>query len=347
MRGKHDFHPSFFGLCQLILLFALIHRGKPNARGNWIFFVPIFTLYNYTVFFCASATPTSDFATIMSFFPLLPTASDYILLRNHQPELRQIGQKKATSEMSFTERLLWALSLLVTSRGIGWTHESTAHIPRRPTASRKQFIASQFLWIIFYYIIFDIAGILIRENPCFKTGGPSLAAFGWRWRTTGWVYIVILYATMSGIQVAMSLVSVAIRLYAPSDWPHNFGSPLDAYTVRKCWGYVLTKSSFSHLSRNWTVMSGTRRIARPSRATQISLRVPSISRKAHSRPTSSSSQHFLSLDSSTLWRNTLSIRISMEGCPFDFSSSKRLPSHSKTRSLLSPRAWDINQKLSD
>ena len=142
MRGKHNFHSSFFSICYLILLFALIHGGQPNVRSNWIFFILIFILYNYTVFFCASATVTSDFTTIMSYLHLVPTASNYILLRNHQPELRQIGQKKATSEMSFTEHLMWAISLLTTTHGIGWAHEPTAHIPRRPRASRKKFIAS-------------------------------------------------------------------------------------------------------------------------------------------------------------------------------------------------------------
>ena len=347
MQGKHNFHSSFFSICYLILLFALIHRGQPNARSNWIFFIPIFILYNYTVFFCTSATTTSNFTTIMSYLHLVPTTSDYILLWNRQPKLRQIGQKKATSKMSFTERLVWAISLLTTTRGIRWAHEPTAHIPWWPRASRKKFIASQFLWIIFYYIIFDIASIHIQENPCFKTGGPSLAAFGWQWHTTGCMYMVILYAVMSGVHIAMSLVSVAIQLYVPWDWPHIFGSPLDMYTVRNFWGYVLTTSWFSHPSRNQTVVSGTRRIARPLQATQTSLQVPSISQKAHSRPTSNSSHHFLSLDSSMLWQNTLSTSISLKGHPFNFSSSKQLPSHSKMRSLLSPHTWDINRKLSD
>ncbi|KIM39004.1 hypothetical protein M413DRAFT_419386 [Hebeloma cylindrosporum] len=239
MRGKHDLHPSYFGLCQLILLFALIHGGQPNARCNWIFFVAIFILYSYSVLFCASDSGGADFALITSLLHLIPTASDYILLRNHQPELRKIGQKKPSSEMTFAERFVWAVSLITTARGLGWAHEPKGQvIPPRPTASRRKFIASQFLWIIFYYIIFDTAGIHIQQNPCFKKGGPSLTAFGLWWRATGWAYIILLYSTMSGVHIMMSIVSVAIRLYEPGDWPHMFGSPLTAYTVRKCWGRV-------------------------------------------------------------------------------------------------------------
>ena len=236
MRGKHDLHQSFFGLCELILLFALALAGRPNARYTWIFFIPIFVLCIYSAFFCASDNATSDFAFIMSLIALVPTASDYILLRNHQPELRKIGQKKPTSEMSFGERLVWAASLLATPRGIGWAHEPTDQIPPRPTASRGKFIASQFLWVIFYSTLFDVVLFQLQENPCFRTGGPSITAFGWWWRTTVWLSIVFAYCVLSVPYVAISIVSVATGLHEPGDWPHLFGSPRNAYTLRKCWG---------------------------------------------------------------------------------------------------------------
>jgi len=236
MRGKHDLNTSFLGLCQVILLFALVHGGRPDARYNWVFAIPIFILYIYSVFFCASDSPTSDYASVMTFVPLIPTASDYILLRNRQSELRKVGQKKTTFEMTFTERLAWATSLVATPRGIGWAHEPTAHLPPRPTASRGKFIAFQFFWILFYSILWNITLIHSQQNPCYKTGGPSLTAFGW-W--TAWVYIVSMYCSMSGIYVIGSIIFVATGLYEPRDCPHLFGSSLQAYTVRKCWGYVL------------------------------------------------------------------------------------------------------------
>ena len=61
--------------------------------------------------------------------------------------------------------------------------------------------------------------------------------FGWRWRTTLWVYIISVYCVMSsGAYAIDSIVSVAAGLYL-----------LDAYTVRKfCWGYALTMFSSSH-----------------------------------------------------------------------------------------------------
>jgi hypothetical protein len=310
MRGKYDLNTSFLGLSQLILLFALVHGGRPDVRYNWIFAIPIFVLYIYSVFFCASDSPTSDYAFVMTFVPLIPTASDYILLRNCQSELRKIGQKKTTSKMTFTERLIWATSLVATPRGIGWAHEPTAHLPPRPTASRGKFIASQFFWILFYSILWNITLIHSQENPCYKTGGPSLTAFGWWWRTTAWVYIISMYCSMSVMYVIGSIIFVATGLYEPRDWPHLFGSSLDAHTVRKCWGYVLTIFSSGHPSQNRTAAFGIRYFARPSQATQIFLQVLYVSQEAHLQPTSNFSRRFSSLDSSMQLETTFSTRIS-------------------------------------
>ena len=218
-------------LGQLILLIALAHGGRPNARYNWVFFIPIFVICIYSVFFFDSPS-----AHIFIFVYLIPTASDFILLRNRQPELRKIGQHKSASSMTFTERLVWAASLIATPRGIGWAHEPINHIPKRPTSSRIKFIASQMLWNVFYFTCFNITGLLAQENPCFRAGGPSLAAFGWRWRTTSWLFVFSLYYAMNGLYTALTIVYVATGLYKPSDCPHLFGSPLQAYTLRKCWG---------------------------------------------------------------------------------------------------------------
>jgi len=240
MMEKPDRNPFISGLCQLILLLALVRGGRPTARYNWIFFIPIFILCIYSLFFCAEGNKMSAALVLGSHVNLILTASDYILLRNRQPEFRKIGQKKATSEMTFKERLMWSASLLATPRGIGWAHEPIDHIPPRPTASRWKFIASQFLWILFYFILWDVALIPVRENPCFKIGGPSLAAFGWWRRTVVWSHVLTLYCAMSGMNAITSIIFVAAGLYEPRDCPHMFGSPLNAYTLRKYWGYVLT-----------------------------------------------------------------------------------------------------------
>ena len=39
------------------------------------------------------------------------------------------------------------------------------------------------------------------------------------WNMIGWMYIVLLYTIISRVYIVMSIVSVAIQLYVPRDWP--------------------------------------------------------------------------------------------------------------------------------
>ncbi|KAF8954003.1 membrane bound O-acyl transferase family-domain-containing protein [Flammula alnicola] len=239
MRGKlHDFNPSLLGLIPFFEILALARGGGSTARLNELFFIPIASICIYMVFFCASESATSDYALSMNASTLFFCASDFILLRKHQRELRMIGQRRPTSEMSFIERLWWATNLVLTARGLGWAHEPTSHLAPRPTSSRTRFIISQLLWILFYFMLFDVASIFRRANPCFGRGGPSLTAYGWMWQTTAWLYIFAGYAMLSMIYAGISIVAVAVGLTEPREWPHLFGSPRDAYTVRKSWGRV-------------------------------------------------------------------------------------------------------------
>ncbi|KAF8815354.1 hypothetical protein BYT27DRAFT_7080138 [Phlegmacium glaucopus] len=235
MPGQHNLNLALTGLIFLILTIGLAnHNGKPSQRSHWLFFTAIASLWIYIVFF---SDPPADYFAIafitMHFFRSL----DYILLRKYQRELQPSGQKPL-SEMPLNKRLWWATSLAENPRGIGWTHEPTLHIPPRPSSTRGKFILSQLMWLVFYIFQFDISNIFTRKNPCFATGGPSLTAFGWLWRSTAWSFVFSAYSMLSLVYTAYSIISVTIGISEPRDWPHLFGSPLDAYTVRNCWGRV-------------------------------------------------------------------------------------------------------------
>ena len=233
-RGSPN--PALPSLICLILVIGLAtHSGKPSQRSHWLFFIPIAAICIYVVFFCASSNPALDYYTTtftaLNFFISL----DYILLRKYQPELQPSGQIPL-SEMLLKDRLWWATSLVGNPRGIGWIHEPTTHLPPRPSSIRWKFILSQLMWMIFYTLQFDLTNLFVRENPCFATAGPSLTAFGWLWRSTAWLFVLLLYSWLSLLHSGYSIVSVATGISEPRDWPHLFGSPLDAYTVRNCWG---------------------------------------------------------------------------------------------------------------
>lgn len=220
----------------LILIIGLTnHNGKPSQWSHWLFFISIALICIHMVFFCASSNPASDhFDTsfiALNFFISL----DYILLRNYQRELQPSGQKPL-SEMSLKGRLWWATSLVGNPRGIGWIHEPTVHLPPRPSSTRWRFILSQLMWMVLYILLLETTNIFVRGNPCFSSGGSSLIAYGWLWRSTAWLLVVLLYSWLSLLYSVYSIVFVAIGMSEPQDWPHLFGSPLDAYTVRNCWG---------------------------------------------------------------------------------------------------------------
>lgn len=234
---KYALNPNLLGVVHILLIIALA-LGSKTTRFNELFFIPIALLCIHMVFFSVSESRTSDYALSMSVLTTLFSASDFILLRRHQPELRKIGQQKPTSEMPLSARLWWAGSLDIAARGVGWAHEPTNHIAPRPKGARVQFIASQLLWTGAYFISFDILSILVRANPCFGTGGPSFGAFGWPWRATVWIHPITVWFSISMLYAVVSILGVALGLSEPRDWPHLFGSPWKAYTVRNCWGQV-------------------------------------------------------------------------------------------------------------
>ena len=236
MRGKHDPKPALQGLIYLILILGLAnHNDRPSQRSQWLFFIPIASICIYMIFFCASSDPVADLFDAFPIAALFFHSLNYILLRKYQHELRPLGQKPL-SKMPLKDRLWWAASLTVNPRGIGWTHEPTQYLPPRPSSTPRKFILSQLTWMGVYILIFDIASILLRTNPYFATGGPSFTASSWLWRSTVWLFVPLVYSMMSLLYIASSIVSVAIGMTEPRDWPRLFGSPLDAYTVRNCWG---------------------------------------------------------------------------------------------------------------
>ena len=238
MQGKHELNQALLGLLYLILIIGLAnHSGEPSQRSQWLFFIPIASICIYMTFFCASSNPRSDYIAIAPVTPFFFASLDYLLLRKYQRELQPSGQKPL-SKMPLKDRLRWATSLSGNPRGIGWTHEPTRYLPPRPSSTPGRFILSQLMWMVFYFLQIDISDTFARANPYFATGSPSLTAFGWLWRSNTWLYISSAYSILSMLYIGYSIVSVAVGMSEPRDWPHLFGSPLNGYTVRNCWGWI-------------------------------------------------------------------------------------------------------------
>ncbi|KAF5328775.1 hypothetical protein D9619_011605 [Psilocybe cf. subviscida] len=239
MPDKAEIHPAVLPLGYALLITARAYGCGKDARFNWIFFVLIASLSIYHILFTTHdpKTGTTFGGTLCS---LIFTASEHILLRNRQPETRQLGQTKPTSSMSFWERIKMSTSLIMSPRHIGFSTQVTSpHIRSTPpNVTRVQFITSGLKWMGFYYLLHDITCLLCHAFPMYGEGGLSFSECGWLWRTTIWLQIFGVSAVMSMVYTTASLVAVTLGINRPQAWPPYFGSLKDAYTVRNVWGRV-------------------------------------------------------------------------------------------------------------
>jgi len=172
---------------------------------------------------------------------LLLIASDFLLLTDVQRELRLIGQKKSISDAPLSDRLTWAVKLIIAVRGIGWEHEPTGSLPPRPTSmTRGQFIVSRVKRLVLSLLLLDVGQMIMRHNPsCLKTARP-LAEQG----LLSCSYAMFIFVLNGGAIMTIicnlipSLVLVAAGLSEPSEWPDFIGNWSDAYTIHKFWRLV-------------------------------------------------------------------------------------------------------------
>ncbi|KAJ3713261.1 hypothetical protein DFJ43DRAFT_1044001 [Lentinula guzmanii] len=191
-----------------------------------------------------------------SSFCLFFHALDFLAITDTYAELRLVGQMKSPLSMPFLSRFWWSWKLILTPRGIGWTHEPTNVIPPRPKSqSRISFIISQLPSTIILIFVADAANLLLRSHPGFLPGGPSIAEVGPLMRYMN----VLLFASSSfyALQLQYKLFSIsvtAIGLSHPEHWPDLMGFWSDAYTIRRLWG-----RTWHQLMRRW-VSAAVRRL---------------------------------------------------------------------------------------
>ena len=174
--------------------------------------------------------------------------------------------------MTFTERLVWAASLLATPRGIGRAHELVV-LPN-------------------FFGLYSTASLLILPIfICEKIRVLGQIFVGCFWMAVAHdsmrVHRIPLLYPERGVcdceHHFCSYRSVRTEGLAPSIWIST-GCLHSAKTLGVCLFNVFRSTRHS---QSRTVASGTSCIAGPSQAMQIFLQVPSISQKAHLRPTSS------------------------------------------------------------
>ncbi|KIM34696.1 hypothetical protein M413DRAFT_126297 [Hebeloma cylindrosporum] len=245
--GSFESKPVLSPLFGLLLeaLCIISHSVKPSPH-RWVFFVLIATI----VICCALFTRISLGISLgneawemgQANFPMIRLfdASTNILLTEPQRQLRYIAQKDLEiSRASLSSRFRWGVRLWASPRGIGFTHEPTAHLPPRPKQrTRRAFILSQLRSITVYLILFDLTGIMNRANPYWTKDIPVVSGNQRVWRLASFGYALVLYTSMTIGHKIVSIISVLAGFSEPREWPDFFGSLFDAYTVRRVWGKV-------------------------------------------------------------------------------------------------------------
>jgi hypothetical protein len=117
-------------------------------------------------------------------------------------------------------------------------------VPLTSIASRKGFIIDGLLSTFKFFLYADLAQTYFQANPLFqgrtdRDPAVSITDQGIWWQAISvWCFWLSAYGAISMQYTLLSIVTVALGISEPVDWPPVFGSFSDAYTIRRAWGYV-------------------------------------------------------------------------------------------------------------
>ncbi|KAI1176310.1 membrane bound O-acyl transferase family-domain-containing protein [Nemania sp. FL0916] len=155
----------------------------------------------------------------------------------------------ATTFAAFSFRKVsWALNTMINLRGILWNYE-IPHLPKRVTAgkreSRSRFLLLQLVDLAWMLLMADLLSQLGLElfftNPETKSTYLNSKILTLRGSDTLWSIVKTLvfgagpYFLINVQYVFCSIVTVALGLWDPEDWPPLFGKLSEAWTVRRFW----------------------------------------------------------------------------------------------------------------
>ncbi|THH15923.1 hypothetical protein EW146_g4633 [Bondarzewia mesenterica] len=218
---------------------SLFVGAVSRSRGlRALLFPPILGMSLYMILFTTTGKDSDDIVTWSLIITALLQGSD-VLLINDVADLRLVGQKTPTNDLSLFQRCKWASRLLTSPRAIGWVHEPRHVFPPHPPASQSRwnFVKKQSLSALTYFVILDVVHTWIVLSPAFQRDGISLASDGYpmRFLNTA-LHAAHLWSYMSFGYTAASVVAVALHITEPSEWPALYGRWSDAYTLRRFWG---------------------------------------------------------------------------------------------------------------
>ncbi|KAG7095218.1 hypothetical protein E1B28_005993 [Marasmius oreades] len=158
------------------------------------------------------------------------------------PKRTSINPNTTESETRTYELSLeQAARLVISPRGIGWSHEPTLALPPRPNAlvSRSHFILRQLGMALMNLLILDLVYACMWNVPCFHIGGPTIgdASYGLLGRCRNiLLFAISAIASMTTAYHFISAFCLAIQISEPQNCPSFYGDFTKAYTLRGFWG---------------------------------------------------------------------------------------------------------------
>ncbi len=225
---------GLFFLGQGLFLVALTVRS-PHARK--FFFPPIVVISIYLLFSpLKTGLPfIADYLFTCGHLSNVIIASDYLILTDVQATLRLKGQTVSISTLPFHSRLNWAIELVGSPRGIGWTHEPSKVLPKPRRAyerndSLTKFTIDQVTRLSFYIFLFLLVDTYDKWDAPKQLHPLLLRPVN----ALVWVTPVIVF--LDGVHRLLGLILVHARRLKPGDWIPLFGPWSEAYTIRRFWG---------------------------------------------------------------------------------------------------------------
>ncbi len=176
----------------------------------------------------------------------------------HVPEtefhrIKEDGTKEDATKLSGHSKFLWAFELLFVTRGVGWNWQVSG-IPKQKPQTRSQFLAVRLAKYIAMYAGLYIVGLMcqnIRNEFASISYGPlreglvsvtQSSLFLYHFIVLG--YAIAIYSHFGMWTLPLSLLCVGLKVGPRSwqkheNWPPNFGSLNEAYSVRRFWGYAI------------------------------------------------------------------------------------------------------------
>jgi hypothetical protein len=238
MEERKPFSAALFSLIVPIVVVSIVIQP---TKYRPILFLVVLGIAYYLLFFTTTGDVRTDMNVAFVMTSYLAIAFDFIILTEPQTQFFRLGQKTPSASFpNIWQRVKWALDLLSSPRGVGWTHEPSSKLPPAPfTANtpRRTFIANQLSTVAVHYFMWDVIVIYMQNAPALQMGGPPLSEQPLLQKCLNvWAWAIPVSASLSISHCLLSALMVGLGFWPDIDqWKPLFGSWREAYTVRRLW----------------------------------------------------------------------------------------------------------------